>query len=134
LYIAREYERVIDSRAIYKKKLIKIPAPEFIVLYNGEDECPDEQTLRLSDAYEEVADNTAGKNALELTVRVININEGRNPQYLKKSKYLNEYAIFIEKIRKNEREGMALEYAAKKAIIECVEQGILRDFLEQNGS
>ena len=36
LYIARVYEKIINRKKLYKTKLEKIPAPEFIVLYNGE--------------------------------------------------------------------------------------------------
>ena len=51
IYIARVYEKLIEKEAVYKTKLLKIPKPDFIVLYNGADPFPDEKTLRLSDAY-----------------------------------------------------------------------------------
>ena len=44
IYIARVYEKLIDNEAIYKKKLLKIPKPDFIVLYNGTDPFPDERS------------------------------------------------------------------------------------------
>ena len=50
IYVARIYEKLIDNTAVYKSKLLKIPKPDFIVLYNGTDEFPDEKILRLSDA------------------------------------------------------------------------------------
>ena len=34
MYIAHIYEKIIDRNKLYKTKLEKIPAPEFIVLYN----------------------------------------------------------------------------------------------------
>ena len=36
----------------YGKVLIKLPAPRFVVFYNGVDPQPGEQVLRLSDAFE----------------------------------------------------------------------------------
>jgi hypothetical protein len=51
LYVARVYEKIIDSSAIYKRGLIKIPTPEFYVLYNGDDVLPPKHTLNLSDAF-----------------------------------------------------------------------------------
>jgi len=51
IYIARIYEKIIDGKAVYKQKLLRIPKPDFIVLYNGVDPYPDETVLRLSDAY-----------------------------------------------------------------------------------
>ncbi|MCL2237960.1 MAG: Rpn family recombination-promoting nuclease/putative transposase, partial [Treponema sp.] len=38
MYIARVYEKIVEEENIYHKKLIKIPTPEFIVLYNGKEE------------------------------------------------------------------------------------------------
>lgn len=37
---------------IYGKKVIKIPIPHYFVLYNGSEEAPDKQELKLSDAFE----------------------------------------------------------------------------------
>jgi len=38
LYIGREYELLTDRKDRYKSERISIPAPEFVVLYNGERE------------------------------------------------------------------------------------------------
>ena len=35
LYVAREYEKILDSKMIYREKMMKIPSPEFYILYNG---------------------------------------------------------------------------------------------------
>ena len=67
LYISKVYERLIEGRAVYKRKLIKIPTPEFIVLYNGTENYPDEKILKLSDAFE----TGLPQINLELTVKVI---------------------------------------------------------------
>ena len=53
MYIARIYEKIIvDNRSLYTTQLIRIPRPEFFVLYNGKEPFPDEQTFKLSDAFE----------------------------------------------------------------------------------
>jgi len=54
IYIARIYEKLIDNDAVYMRKLVKLPKPDFLVLYNGADAFPDEKTMRLSDAYDHV--------------------------------------------------------------------------------
>jgi len=36
--IACKYEKLTNSRDLYKEHRIKIPFPEFVVLYNGEKE------------------------------------------------------------------------------------------------
>jgi len=48
MYIARVYEKTVKEENVYHKKLVKIPTPEFIVLYNGKEDCPDYQQMRLS--------------------------------------------------------------------------------------
>ncbi len=53
-YIGRVYEKIIEIEKKYQKLLVKIPRPEFIVLYNGTDEYPDYKELKLSDAFMDV--------------------------------------------------------------------------------
>ena len=74
MYIAKEYEKYIKEKGIslYSSRQQKIPAPQFIVFYNGNRKIGERMEHRLSDAYETVR----GEPALELKVLVININEG----------------------------------------------------------
>jgi hypothetical protein len=53
-YVGRSYEKIVDRRSIYSRALVKIPKPEFIVLYNGNDRYADQQQLKLSDDFEDV--------------------------------------------------------------------------------
>jgi hypothetical protein len=70
--IARLIENSINDRnAVYRQSLVKLPRPEFIVLYNGSAGYPDRTTLRLSDTFERVEGNAAVN--LELTVKVYKI-------------------------------------------------------------
>jgi hypothetical protein len=95
-YIARIYEKIINNKALYSSKLAKIPRPEFIVLYNGKDDYPDTDEMRLSDAFK----GTGGMDtALELVVKIYNINKGHSPQISGKVKALDDYATFIAKVR-----------------------------------
>jgi len=52
LYIARVYEKTVKDKNLYSSKLLSIPRPEFFVLYNGTAPYPDEQVMKLSDAFE----------------------------------------------------------------------------------
>jgi len=75
MYIARLYERIIGDRDIYATKRIALPRPEFFVLYNGEEPCPDKQVIRLSDAFLDPSALAVGDRdgpALELEVKVLN--------------------------------------------------------------
>ena len=55
IYIARIYEKIIEDKTLYTSKPIRLPQPEFFVLYNGASPFPDKETLKLSDVYEHAA-------------------------------------------------------------------------------
>ena len=126
MYVGRAYEQLVDSKARYRTTLVKIPTPEFYVFYNGEKEQPLEQVLTLSDAFM----NPVGENSVELKVKVININSDKAHEVLDKCGILKEYSQFISMVRKHWDE----EGAIKKAIKECIEKGILADYLKRKGS
>ncbi len=126
MYVGRAYEQLVDSKARYRTTLVKIPTPEFYVFYNGEKEQPLERVLSLSDAFM----NPARENSVELKVKVININSDKAHEILDKCGILKEYSQFISTVRKYSEE----ESAIKKAIKECIEKGILADYLKRKGS
>jgi hypothetical protein len=126
MYIAREYEKIMPVKDRYKSKQIKIPTPSFIVFYNGEKDYPSEQILRLSDAFMDQEEEFA----LELTVRVININPEKNHEILKKCKILREYSQFVEATRKYGTDKNKLQ----KAVKECIRKNILADYLQRKSS
>ena len=126
MYVGRAYEQLVDSKARYRTTLVKIPTPEFYVFYNGEKDQPLEQVLTLSDAFM----NPVGENSVELKVKVININSDKAHGILDKCGILREYSQFISMVRKYSEE----ESAIKKAIKECIEKGILADYLKRKGS
>ena len=53
MYFGELYNKILkkDGKKLYNRKLIKIPTPQYIVFYNGEDDYPEESKLRLSDAF-----------------------------------------------------------------------------------
>jgi predicted transposase YdaD len=131
LYVARLYEKLIERKAMYREKLVKIPRPRFICLYNGTAPYPARVVLRLSDAFEEFSG--IGSPALDLEVQVLNINLGCNPELEKRSRTLGDYAVFVDKVREKRKE-LPLENAMKETINYCIGHGILRQFLETHGS
>jgi hypothetical protein len=137
LYIARVYEKIIALKKIYAKKLVKIPWPEFIVLYNGTEECPDQMTLKLSDAFKEAGDllgGAGGAPGLELVIKVYNINPGHNEGMLKKCGELDGYSVFVDKVRQYAQTIPDEKLAFKEAINDCIKHNILREFLEMHAS
>jgi len=124
IYVAKEYQKLIDNRRFYSSKKIYIPAPRFVMLYNGTEELPDRFELRLSDLYNPaVADPE-----LELKVTVYNINFGHNQGLMKQCQPLKEYAIYVDKVRKFNKT-MPIKEAVICAVEECIKEGILKDFL-----
>ena len=137
MYIARIYEKIINRKKLYQAKLEKIPKPEFIVLYNGEKEYSDYKELKLSDAFKDIEGlklSGTDKIPLELIVHVYNVNHGHNPEILKKSGTLDNYSTFIGKIREYHKEEDSLEKAARSAIIYCIKNNILKEYLEAHAS
>jgi len=135
VYIARVYEKIVNMKKAYQTKLKKIPAPEFIVLYNGKDKYPDHTELRLSDAFKGIKGlKSAETIPLELIVKVYNINRGHNSEMLKKCETLDNYSVFIDKIREYQKNGLTLEESVRNAIEYCKENNILKKFLEEHSS
>ncbi|MBE5886525.1 MAG: hypothetical protein E7284_09015 [Lachnospiraceae bacterium] len=129
-YLADLYRRLVPSDRLYRKKLIRIPTPKYIVFYNGpvEDMGVDRLELKLSDAFE-VPDESKG---FEWTATVININPGFNEKLFEKCTILREYTLFVEVVRRN-AETMDMNEAMVKAIEECLNEGILKEFLQEYG-
>ena len=69
LYMSTVLKRMIDTKQLYREKILRIPRPAFIVLYNGPEDLPEYQELRLSDAY--LGDKEEREeDALQLIVKV----------------------------------------------------------------
>ena len=71
---------------------------------------------------------------MDLSVRVVSINKGYNLNIIQNSNNLNGYVEFMSMVRDNQQKGMTLQDAVKKAISDCVQLGILVDFLNRHGS
>ena len=127
VYVSDLYAGVVKNSNIYGSKQIPLPAPRFVVFYNGEDEQPEYWRHCLSDSYitneEEIL--------LELIVDVYNINIGHNQQLLDACQMLKEYSEYVYRVRKYAKE-MSIERAVDKTVDECIEDGILKEFLLKN--
>ena len=132
MYIGRVYEKIVDNSALYAEKRVLIPRPEFFVLYNGTDPLPDQEINRLSESFEKLKDlGLVEKDipSLELTVKIININDGRNKEIVERCKKLSEYSAFVAKIRAFDKKLGNMEEAIKRTVIFCEKHGILKEFL-----
>ncbi|MCL2809599.1 MAG: Rpn family recombination-promoting nuclease/putative transposase, partial [Treponema sp.] len=136
-YIGRIYEKIVNYERRFQRKLEKIPRPEFIVLYNGNEVFPEYKELRLSDAFIDVQglkQTETYKQPLELIVHVYNINQGHNSKILEKSTTLDSYSILISKIWEYRNNKLTLEESLKHAIKYCIDNNVLKDFLKKHAS
>ena len=137
LYIAKVLDRMVKRRIIYSERKHLIPWPEFYVLYNGQKPYPEQKTLRLSDLFKQPQDLGLPENInpfLELEVKVININEGKNEAILSRCKKLTEYSAFVAKVNAFFDKIEDREEAFNEALKYCQKHDILKEFLETHGS
>ena len=130
LYFADLYRQLIkDNERIYSKSIVKIPAPRYIVFYNGDRKDMPERVkeLYLSAAFDSPADS--GK--FEWTATMVNINPGMNPELLDRCETLGGYVTFVDKVRTYNK-SMPLTDAVDQAVDECVEDGILEEFFSKH--
>ena len=128
LYLGRAYEQIIPVQDRYRRNLVSIPKPEIYTFYNGKEKWAKEKILKLSDAFV-IRDE---EPAVELKVKVININPEQKHEILERCRVLKEYSIFIDTIRKYQDTGEEEPY--RKAIEECIEKDVLADYLRKKGS
>ena len=126
-YICSEYQKLVDKKSLFSSTLQKIPAPNFIEFYNGSTAIADCTELRLSSAFEHLS----GEPKLELIVTVLNVNEGHNAELMQHCSMLKEYAQYVARVR-HYASDMPLNQAVKRAVDECIREGILAEFLTQN--
>ena len=88
---------------------------------------PDRTVLKLSDAYSVKEDSPA----LELIAIMLNINSGHNEVLKNTCKSLKDYSEYTRRVREY-AEVRPLEVAVEQAIMECIEEGILSEFLRKN--
>ena len=134
LYLARIYQNYIRENGlnIYSSTQIPLPVPVYVVFYNGRKEEAEYQELKLSDAFKK--SEFSGQAALECRVIMLNINLGHNKELFENCRILWEYAYFINEVRENQKKGSSIEAAVRQAQKSCIEQDILKEFLEKNSA
>lgn len=126
-YAADLYSDITKDANLYSTRLIRLPTPRFLVFYNGVEERPDKEVLKLSTAFQVKEEEVF----LELTAIVLNINQGHNKSLLQACRTLNDYAVYTSRVRTYAQQ-TDLETAVERAIMECIDEGILADFLRKN--
>lgn len=127
LYISSVYSNLLKHQNLHSTKLVQIPNPKFVVFYNGTDPIPERMEQKLSEAYFHQTEEPE----LELRVTVLNINLGHNRELAEKCRALGEYMQFVDKVRRYQQ-NFPLESALEITMEECIREGVLKDFLENN--
>ena len=111
----------------YGSELLRLPVPKLVVFYNGTIDQPDEKTLRLSESFPEDVDAD-----IEVKVRMLNVNVGRNKELLDVCKPLGKYSWLVDEVRRNnttkDEEGMSS--AIDEAISAMPDDYVIKPFLE----
>ena len=130
-YAGHLFERYMTENKLnkYGSTLLELPVPRLVVFYNGRQEQPEEQILRLSDSFPKDA-----VSDIEVNVRMINVNRGQNARTLEECRPLYEYSWIIQKIRDNKNEEKDIEEAIDKVISELPNDFIVKSFLEAHRS
>lgn len=126
-YISDLYSKITKDANLYGEKMIKIPTPKFIIFYNGEEKRAEKEILKLSAMYLSQDDTPS----LELEALFLNINPGYNENLKRVCKSLSDYAEYTNRVRRYAKE-KPIEEAVEKAIIECIQEGILVKFLSEH--
>ena len=89
-YVSDLYTGYIAKNKInrYRNTLIELPTPKLVVFYNGKTEAEDEVTLKLGDSFDKEHRREAD---VEVRVRMLNVNYGRNRALMDACKPLDEY-------------------------------------------
>ncbi|MBQ3661315.1 MAG: hypothetical protein II907_04710 [Firmicutes bacterium] len=130
MYLSKQYEKYVEDHHlnVYRGTLCKVPAPRYIVFYNGNDIQPDKRELKLSDAFI----TSIHDAALEVTAIMLNINFGQNKKIMKTCAPLNDYSKFVSYVKMNQRKGLAVQDAVSIAVEKAIEENLLDGFFAEH--
>lgn len=122
LHSAQLYDKYMFEHNCYRygKKLIKLPCPKCVCFYNGTEEQPEKIILSLSDAF------INGEPDIEVKVRMLNINYGKNKALMEACKPLYEYSWLVENIRQGDKD---IATAVDQALDEMPDNFEIKKFL-----
>ncbi len=129
IYFGQLYDSYIQQHNlnVYSTRRIKLPRPQFFVMYNGPKEVPDVSKLRLSDSFEQ--DERRGPHKshrpqeveFEWTATMYNINAGHNDSLLNACLPLQQYSEFVSMIHRGRLSGLTLDATLALAVDYAIE-------------
>ena len=127
IYAAKRYEKYIANSEYYQysSSLQSVPSPKCICFYNGTDNQPEKNVLKLSEAF-------CGETDIEVKVTMLNINYGMNAELMKLCKPLEKYSWLVDTVRRLQKIKNNLEEAVDEAISEMSDNFLIKKFLLAN--
>ncbi len=136
IYSGELYSKYVDKAGVYlySPNLQNVPVPKCVCFYNGEEDREDRFDLKLSQAY------NGRTGDIEVVVHMININYGRNKELFENCKPLNEYAWFVDRVRKYRKDSLPLAASTEEALMMAIDRTLeempddygIKPFLLQN--
>ena len=127
-YVTEELKKIAPPGRLHRTTKVKIPAPRFVMFYNGAAKQPERMTYRLSELFF----REEKEPGLELVVTAVNINPGCSRELLDKCESLRGYMVFVEKVRNKLAAEEKLEEAVRQSVNECISENILEDFFREH--
>ena len=128
LYIASLIrQEIVNTEDLYSSRPIALPLPKFVVFYNGRREEPERREMFLHDLYP--PQFRVWEADLDCRAVLLNINAGYNRKIMKKCRKLEEYSIFVARIRQYQNEGNDIGEAVYYAVDDCIREGVLEELL-----
>lgn len=127
IYAAKLYDKYFNKHDLskYGRKLQKVPHSKCVCFYNGTEDRPEQELLKLSDAF-----IIHGAEAdIEVVVKMLNINYGHNKKIMEMSIQLGEYAWFVDRARTLQDELNDIDLAIDTAIEEMPDSFSIKKFL-----
>lgn len=123
-YLSRLWWLGMEKRLLYDRKLQRVPAPIFAVLYNGRAKLASgHEQWKLSEAFIGKARN------LELIVDVYNINYGKLDKTFTACQPMKEYSEFVADVQRSISQGYSADMAVRMTVQECIKKNVMKDFL-----
>ena len=122
-YVTRLYETIVESRSRYGNKLLKLPTPDFYVVYAGDGKAPQKKILKLSDSF-----YSKDEPKLELTVTVLNCSNPDSLPIQKDCDIIKQYRQFIQIVRQ-QYDPINPTESIRNAINTAKNKGILTEYL-----
>lgn len=130
LYFSQLYQKFIskDDKDLFGE-LVELPAPKYVVFYNGKTDLPEESKLYLSTAFKGFKD----KGDFEWTATIKNINLDYNKTLQKKCKPLYDYVRYVNRVKTNQDErNMSLVDAVDEAVDWAIKENFLEGYFKEH--